>query len=129
MTDEIQGALARDRMIDITTIGRRTGEPRRKEIWYHRVNGQIYITGRPGRRDWYANLLANPELTFHLKESIEADLPAVARAVVDPEEKRTVLREIVSRLGACRDLGRWIEESPLIEVNFDSGTLPPPETS
>jgi deazaflavin-dependent oxidoreductase (nitroreductase family) len=129
MPDEIRNALANDRMIDITTIGRRSRVPRRKEIWYHRVNGQIFITGRPGRRDWFANLIANPEFTFHLKESIEADLPAIARAVTDREEKTEILGEIVRRLGSCRDLGRWVEESPLVEVTFPPGTLPPRETS
>ena len=34
------------------------------------------------------DLLADPKLTFHLKESAQADLPAAARAVTDPEEKR-----------------------------------------
>ena len=51
-----QEALASDQTIDITTIGRRSGAPRRIETWFHRVNGRVYLTGTPGRRDWYANL-------------------------------------------------------------------------
>jgi hypothetical protein len=30
--------------------------------------------GQPGRpRSWYANFLANPAFTFHLKDSIQAE--------------------------------------------------------
>src|SRR4051812_27381293 len=77
MSDATATALAQDRVIDITTIGRKTGEPRRIEIWFHRLDGRYYITGTPGRpRDWYANLVAQPGFTFHLKESATADLPA-----------------------------------------------------
>ena len=116
----VAAALARDLVIDITTAGRASGELRRIEIWYHVVDGRYYITGRPGPRSWYANLLAEPKLTFHLKESAQADLPATARPVTDPEEKRRVflnapkLAEYISEA----NVQEWVEGSPLIEVVF-----------
>ena len=116
----VAAALANDLVIDITTSGRASGEPRRIEIWYHVVDGRYYITGRPGPRSWYANLLAEPKLTFHLKESAQADLSATARAVTDPEEKRGVflnapkLAEYISEA----NVQEWVEGSPLIEVVF-----------
>ena len=116
----VAAALANDLVIDITTSGRASGEPRRIEIWYHVVDGRYYITGRPGPRGWYANLLAEPKLTFHLKESTQADLPATARAVTDPEEKRQVflnapkLAEYISEA----NVQQWVDGSPLIEVVF-----------
>ncbi|MEZ4571138.1 MAG: nitroreductase/quinone reductase family protein [Thermomicrobiales bacterium] len=69
MQEDVKKALSSDRVIDITTIGRKSGDPSRKEIWFHNVEGDIYITGTPGARDWYANLIENPDFTFHLKES------------------------------------------------------------
>ena len=116
----VAAALANDLVIDITTSGRASGEPRRIEIWYHVVDGRYYITGRPGPRSWYANLLAEPKLTFHLKESAQADLPATARAVTDPEEKRRVflnapkLAEYINEA----NVQQWVDGSPLIEVVF-----------
>ena len=116
----VAAALAEDLVIDITTTGRGSGEPRRIEIWYHVVDGRYYITGRPRPRSWYANLLAEPRLTFHLKESAQADLPATARAVTDAAEKRRVF------LGAPKlaeyideaNVREWVEGSPLVEVVF-----------
>ena len=51
---------AAERTIDITTLGARTGIPRRIEIWFHRVDGRWYLTGMPVPRNWYANLRAHP---------------------------------------------------------------------
>lgn len=85
ISEQAQRALARDRTIDMTTVGRRSGRPRRLEIWFHNLDGRIYISGLPGRRDWYANVLARPEFTFHLKESAQVDIPlAHARSPTRP---------------------------------------------
>lgn len=111
-------ALQRDLTIDITTLGRRTGEPRRIEIWFYRVDGKIYLTGSPGKRDWYANLLANPEFTFHLKHSVQADLPARARPVTARAERRSILAPIVERHSHPDELQDWVERSPLMEVTL-----------
>ena len=117
----IAQALANDLVIDITTVGRSSGEPKRLEIWFHNVDDRYYITGRPGPRSWYANVLADPSIMFHLKESVEADLDGTARAVTDPDEKRSVflsakkLSEYINE----SNVQEWVDGSPLIEVVFD----------
>lgn len=121
MDQTIAHALENDRTIDITTTGRKSGRPRRVEIWFHNIDGRIYITGLPGTRDWYANLLSDPRMTFHLKQQVRADLPATARLIVDLEEKRSVLETILARLGHSEDLDRWLERSPLVEVELNGG--------
>ncbi|MFQ5933337.1 MAG: nitroreductase/quinone reductase family protein [Dehalococcoidia bacterium] len=123
MRDDVRRALARDqtdydRTIDITTTGRKSGLLRRTEIWFHNVEGRIYITGTPGRRGWLANLIANPELTFHLKHNAQADLPATARLIFQTEERRKVMQTITKRIGEDKNLEEWVERSPLIEVEF-----------
>ncbi|MEX0762220.1 MAG: nitroreductase/quinone reductase family protein [Dehalococcoidia bacterium] len=119
--DPVQAALQRDLTVDITTTGRRTGQPRRVEIWFHRVGGRYYLTGIPGKRDWYANLLANPRFIFHLKESARVDLPALAMPVTDPDERRRILLAadtIWNRPGEG-NVNEWVQHSPLVEIVFD----------
>ncbi|MEZ4675043.1 MAG: nitroreductase/quinone reductase family protein [Caldilineaceae bacterium] len=121
MNAEIRQALAQDETIDITTIGRKSKRPQRTEIWFRRVDDRIYITGTPGPRDWYANLQANPVFTFHLKESIKADLPVRARFIDDLDERRRILSAPAmswyhSQVTAVDDL---VTGSPLIEVLFE----------
>jgi len=116
---EIERAVENDRTIDITTIGRHSGQSRRIEIWRYRYNGRTFLSGSPGSRDWYANLVANPEFTFHLKGSAQADLPAVARPITDETERREVIAGILEDLGRTPgDLEEWVAGSPLAEVEF-----------
>lgn len=118
MNTNIQSALETDRVIDITTTGRRSGRSSRIEIWFHNVDGGIYITGTPGTRDWYANLVAEPAFTFHLKQSANADLAATAVPVVDPGERRRVLETITKSIGSKQALDDWAGGSPLVRVEF-----------
>jgi deazaflavin-dependent oxidoreductase (nitroreductase family) len=111
--DEILAALARDRTIDITTIGAKSGRPQRIEIWAWVSDGVVHLTGTPGRRDWYANVKANPEFTFHLKRGVQADLPARARPIEDPAERRALFEQL--RPG---QVDSWTAGSPLVEVEF-----------
>jgi hypothetical protein len=65
--DVVRDELRDDPTVDITTTGRRSGQPRRIEIWMLDVDGRFFITGTPGRRDWLANVIAYPDLVVHLK--------------------------------------------------------------
>jgi deazaflavin-dependent oxidoreductase (nitroreductase family) len=119
MDEQVQQALAQGGVIDITTRGRHTGQPRRIEIRFHHIEGQVYITGRPPRRrDWYANLLAHPEFTFHLKESLQADLPARATPIMDQARRRAIIAAIHQKRGTYQDVEAWVEHSPLVAVAF-----------
>jgi hypothetical protein len=117
--ERVQRALENDRTIDITTTGRNSGEPRRIEIWRYRYDGRTFLSGSPGTRDWYANLVEEPKFTFHLKGSAQADLPAIARPITDEEERREVIAGILEDLGrGSGNLEEWVESSPLVEVEF-----------
>jgi deazaflavin-dependent oxidoreductase (nitroreductase family) len=119
MDEQVQQALAQGGVIDITTRGRHTGQPRRIEIRFHHIEGQVYITGRPPRRrDWYANLLAHPEFTFHLKESLQVDLPARATPILDQARRRAIIAAIHQKRGTYQDVEAWVEHSPLVAVAF-----------
>ena len=121
--DMISHQLSRGGTIDITTIGRRTGLPRRIEIWFHNLGGDLYITGRPGfPRDWLANLRSSPHFTFHLKRGLRADLDAIAEEITDPPTREQVLRRILieswnmppPRVEGA--IAKWVASAPLVRV-------------
>lgn len=117
--EQVARALTRGHTIDITTTGRRSGLARRIETVFHNIDGRIVLSGLPGKRSWYANLLANPQFTFHLKGAVKADLPATARAVVEPVERRATMARVAQNWGRT-DLDVMLERSPLVEVTFDT---------
>lgn len=122
---------ARERTVDITTTGARTGRPRRIEVWFYRVDGQIYLTTAPAARSWYANIVANPDFMFHLKNGVRADLRAVGTPVIDRAEREAVFSSIIDDLNQpwnpagirqpVEPLDQWMEGSPLISVRFPEG--------
>ncbi|MEN9934296.1 MAG: hypothetical protein RLZZ387_875 [Chloroflexota bacterium] len=126
MDETVRRAIEGGLTCDITTTGRTSGLPHRLEIWYFVVDGQVYITGTPGRRDWYANLLTDPRLTFHVKEGAHADLPARATPITDPWERRRIMGAVMRGNAWFTeqeyDLEAWVTGSPLVAVTFkDSG--------
>ncbi len=115
----IRDALERGGRIDITTKGRKTGEPHRIEIVFHNVGARLYISGMPGfKRSYIANLAADPHFTFHLKDGVSADLAATARIITDEAERRAVLIPI-AQSWKRDDVDIMVESSPLFEVTID----------
>ncbi len=119
---KIRAALERGLTCDITTLGRRSGQPRRIVIWYFMLDDEVYISGTPGSRDWLANLHANPSFIFHVKEGMLADLPARAVIILDPDQRRQIMGRIMRENSWFAeqdfDLEQWVLGSPLVRVEF-----------
>jgi deazaflavin-dependent oxidoreductase (nitroreductase family) len=136
MRDDVRQALAisrsapmEERTIDITTTGRRSGEPRRIETVFNRFEDSIYLSGVPGPRPraWLLNLTAEPHFIFHLKHGVVADLPATATVIADPAERRRILAQFVEDFNIRNGpdsrwptavLEDWVARSPLAKVGF-----------
>lgn len=125
MDANITKALEKGGVVDITTTGRASGLPRRIEIFFHQLDGDYFITGRPGRkRDWLANMIANPEFTLHLKHGVTADLPAIATEVTDRDERETAIFRMLTESWnsspeqARAGLDTWVEGAPLVRFTL-----------
>jgi len=122
-------ALKKDQTIDIITVGAKSGLKRKTEIWFTKVGGRIIICGTPtagggegppARRDWLANLKANPDFLFCLKESIKVQLPAKAIIIKDLEDRRALMGapETLWYREQGASLDDLVENSPIVEVLF-----------
>jgi deazaflavin-dependent oxidoreductase (nitroreductase family) len=115
VSDEIRD----DPTVDITTTGRRSGLPRRIEIWMLEVDSRFFITGTPGPRDWLANLLADPSLVVHLKRLARADVPATAVLVSDDPTRRRVLEHLTASWYRTQTpIDELVAEAPMVELTF-----------
>lgn len=108
--------LASRRTIELTTIGRKSQLPRRIEIWWFCVNGRFVVTGTPGRRDWLANVLANPDVVVHVNGM---DIEARARVVTDADFRRKVFTQPETRWYSTQaQLDRLVDTAPMIELEL-----------
>ncbi|WIY07612.1 nitroreductase/quinone reductase family protein [Amycolatopsis mongoliensis] len=66
---EVEG-MHRERLVLLTTTGRRTGEPRTVPMMYHRDGERLLVVasniGAPRTPDWYLNLAEDPRVTVEV---------------------------------------------------------------
>lgn len=106
--------LAAQTTIDLTTTGRKTGQPRRIEIWWFRVDEKFIITGTPGRRGWLANIKSDPQVIVHVRG---IEIPALAHPVDDVEFRRRVLTDPqTSWYRTQSELEALVARAPMVEV-------------
>ena len=111
-------ALSAHKTIDLTTTGRRSGLPRRIEIWWFHVEGRFIISGTPGRRDWLANIHANPAVVIHVNGE---DIDARAVPVDDPDFRRHFFtRPATLWYSTQSELERLVQTAPMVEIVFES---------
>ena len=125
LSEATRAALQQSQVIDLTTTGRRTGQRRRIEIFLHTDDGQLFITGMPRAdrtRDWIYNIEADPQVVMHLKQSVVVDVPATARVVSDPEERRPLIEAAARRWGRT-DVPEMLRHSPLIVLTVDGSAV------
>ena len=126
-TNTLRAALNQSQVIDLTTTGRTSGQPRRIEIFLHHDDGLLFISGMPRAdrpRDWISNIRADARVVVHLKQSVHADVPATARVVDDPDERRPLI-EGAARRWRRTDIEDMMLHSPLIVLTVDDSAGAP----
>lgn len=107
-------SLAATRTIDLTTIGRHSGEHRTVEIWWFHVENRFIVTGTPGRRDWLANVRADNSVLItapfgeYLGNAVEIhDAEFRERVFSHPETSWYTSQEALDRL---------VGTAPMVEI-------------
>jgi deazaflavin-dependent oxidoreductase (nitroreductase family) len=92
--------------LDLTTIGRKSGEPRTVTIWFVVDDGgRLYVqSGKGGKTDWYQNLLHTPAVTMRMGELA---MSGVATPVEDQTEIARV-HELFRQKYLRARLSEWI---------------------
>ena len=85
---------AEPKYLYLTTTGRRSGRPRRIEIWFTRREGRYYLVAEHGgRARWVQNLLADPSVRVR----VGAQRFRAHARVLDHREDRALVAEVRRR--------------------------------
>lgn len=77
------------------------------------------MTGTPGRRDWYANVLANPAVQIRVRSE---EYQGLARVVDDDEFRRRFFSHGPASWYATQSkLNSLVETAPMIEIELNPG--------
>ena len=121
---EVASVLARIRdgsNIEITTIGRKSGKPHTRPIWYVVDGGRVLVqSGKDGKTDWYQNVEKTPAVT--LKADRYA-FRARGRLLTDPKDVERVHALFLDKYTSARLLswvGSGIGQGLPVELTIDS---------
>jgi deazaflavin-dependent oxidoreductase (nitroreductase family) len=91
--------------VALTTLGRKSGQPRTVTIWFVHDAGRIYVqSGQDGATDWYRNLIANPAVAVEIGA---LKMRGRARPIDDPAETARVHALFERKYLRARVLG-WL---------------------
>ncbi len=98
-TETLDRILDSSFVIRVTHTGRRTGIPRILEsTYYWDGKNRIYLSGYPGRRDWVANMSAQPSVIVHtVQDGPWLEFDAEARVVPDGDERYAHILNYIER--------------------------------
>ena len=122
----LQNTLARvasESTLEITTIGRKSGTPRTKPIWFVYDQGALYIqSGKDGKTHWYRNLQKTPQMQLKIgqlvltgKAHFVTDLAEIER-VHDLFRSKYSLARVAGFVGSSIGHGKVILVEQLIET-------------
>jgi hypothetical protein len=83
---DVLDAMAKEKEVQLTTHGRKTGDESIVTIWIVTDGKKVYIrSGQGMKRHWPKNLLERPEGTVQLDSKV---VPFRSRHITDPAEAR-----------------------------------------
>ena len=88
------GQLSRYWNCRLTTIGRKSGEPRTVTIWFALGDGVVYLTGSKEVPQWCRNLRVNGDVVLEIGGQ---RLKGRARLVEDEDQAQQIRRRFVQR--------------------------------
>lgn len=109
-------AVRNEKLIHLTTVGRKTARPHTVELWFATADGKVYLSHEGARTDWMKNIEAEPRVSARIaklkfeatarlarSDSIETGKMALYQKYYGPASK-----EIIDD---------WFSLSEVIQVN------------
>jgi deazaflavin-dependent oxidoreductase (nitroreductase family) len=111
-------AAAREKEVQLTTFGRKSGKASRRTVWITSMDARLYVRSGVGMtREWPKNLLANGRGILHIAGT---DVPVQGRHVTDPAEARSLHAPIKQKYHAQRPTSSGDEPlTPAEEAVFE----------
>ena len=108
--------LARQRTVNLTTVGRKSGKPSTVEIWWFEFEDRLLVTGTPGPRDWLANIRSDSSVVVGHRLG---DLTGSATEVDDAEFRRRFFMSNEPRwYRGQAQLDALVADAPMVELHL-----------
>ena len=111
--------LAGEDFAYLTTIGRRSGQPHRIEIWFAVDAGDLFLlSGGGDAADWVKNIRRNGHVRIQVGSRSVAGRARIARAGQEDQHARQLLDEKYMDWKPGRKLSSWARGSTAVVVKL-----------
>ena len=102
----------------LTTIGRRSGQPHRIEIWFAVHHDRILMmAGGRDHSDWVRNLMQNPRVSVELGDEMHDGMAHVPEEGTDDDRRAREM--LVAKYATSREpLDDWKRRSLAVVITF-----------
>jgi len=110
-------SVDKEKLIHITTIGRKSGKVHTVELWFAVAGGAVYLSHEGARTDWMKNIDAHARVGVKVRKlTFEADAEVV-KAGAPREEGKKALYEKYYGPASKEVIDDWFSLSQVIQVN------------
>jgi len=104
------------KLIHVTTVGRKTGRAHTVELWFAVAGGAAYLSHEGPRTDWMKNIDGHPRVGVRIgKLNFEADAKTVKSGAPREEGKKALYEKYYGR--ASKDIiDDWFSLSQVIQL-------------
>jgi len=108
--------IKNEKLIYLTTFGRKSGKPHTVELWFASHNGRIFLSHEGELTDWMKNLKSNMRVGVRIG-SVKFDANATIASDAEPREAgKRALYEKYYGPTSKEKLDDWFELSTVVEL-------------
>lgn len=122
-------ALRKEKLIYLTTTGRRTGRPHTVEIWFAYADGRIFLSHEGKHTDWMKNIRHKARVHARIGPLDFEARAAVVKESKDLELGKTSLYEKYYGPATRAKIDDWFELSTILELAPTSPMDPHPKSA
>ena len=121
--EEIQ-RLASQKLIHVTTTGRRTRKPHTVELWFAVKNGKVYLSHEGSETDWMKNIENNDQILFEIgRKNFTGRARILENVTEEAWEAKVALYEKYYDKAAKEIIEDWFSLSRLIAIEPSRGAV------
>ena len=110
-------AVASESLVEITTIGRKSGKPRTSTIWFIYDTGHFYIqSGQGGKTSWYRNLKKNKWIDIKIADITFTGTTQFVEDSAETERIHEMFRSKYLRVRLTSWFGSKVGHGKVVEI-------------
>jgi len=112
--------VADESIVNITTLGRKSGKPHTRPIWFVYDQGKIYLqAGKEGGTDWYKNLQKNPAVGLAIDTLILQGQAHIVEDEAETERVHNLFRQKYLQARIVQTFGSSIGRGKAVEIHLE----------